>query len=134
MDSDATQLLQNAVPFSRILGLEVVDSNPTAFRLRAAWRPDLCGAGGVLNGGFLMALGDIASSSCAFLNLPEGADGTTTLESKINLMRPISGGSVLAVSRVLHVGRSTQVVETDIFDESDNRAARVMQTMSVFRS
>ena len=133
MDSEATQQLHDLVPFARVLGLEVLEGGLEAVRLRAQWRPEHCGAGGVLNGGFLMALGDISGSSCGFLNLPGNAGGTTTLESKTNLMRPVSEGSVVAVSRALHVGRSTQVIETDIFDEADHHIARAIQTMSVIR-
>ena len=134
MDSEATLLLHDTVPFARVLGLEVVQSTPEVFRVRASWSAERCGAGGVMNGGFLMALGDISGSACAYLNLPQGAVGTTTLESKTNLLRPVSGGTVETISRPLHLGRSTQVVETDILDESGRRVARALQTMSVIRS
>ncbi len=133
MDSDATQLLHETVPFSRVLGLEVLESSPAIVRVRADWHPDRCGAGGVLNGGFLMSLADITGSACGFLNMPEGAAATTTLESKTNLMRAVAGGDVTAASRALHVGRSTIVIETDIFDDSNHRVARTLQTQSVLR-
>ncbi len=133
MDRDATRFLHETVPFSQLLGLEVLESSPDVVRVRAEWQPDHCGAGGVLNGGFLMSLADITGAACGFLNMPEGASATTTLESKTNLMRPVSGGAVTAVSRAIHVGRSTIVIETDVFDDAGRRAARTLQTQSVLR-
>jgi 1,4-dihydroxy-2-naphthoyl-CoA hydrolase len=67
----------------------------------------------------------------AFLNLPPGSAGTTTIESKTNFLRGIRGGVVVGVSRPLHVGRTTIVVDTDLFDDAGKRAGRVTQTQAV---
>ena len=61
-----------------------------------------------------MGLADCAGGLCAFLNLPAHATGTATIESKTNFFRPVSQGYAEAVSRVLHQGRSTIVVETEL--------------------
>ena len=94
------------------------------------WAPELCTAGGVLHGGVLMSLADAAGGVCAFLNLPEGAS-TSTIESKTNFLGAIREGTVLARSRPLHVGKTTIVVETDVFDASGRRVARTTQTQAV---
>jgi acyl-coenzyme A thioesterase PaaI-like protein len=73
------------VPFAARLGVEVVAATPVTGRV--AWRESLCTAGGALNGGVVMALADDAGARCAFLNLPAGARGTTTTESKTNFPR-----------------------------------------------
>ena len=67
----------------------------------------------------------------AYLNLPEGAQATATIESKTNFFRPVSSGHVEAVSRVLHKGRTTIVVETDLRDADGKHVARVTQTQAV---
>ena len=67
----------------------------------------------------------------AFLNLPEGAT-TSTIESKTNFFRGVrEGGVVHAVSRPLHVGRTTIVVQTDLTDDRGKRVAQVTQTQAV---
>ncbi len=77
-----------------------------------------------------MALADAAGAALAVLNLPEGA-GTSTIESKTNFFRAVRGGHVEAVAKPLHVGRTTIVVQTDLFDASGKRVAQVTQTQAV---
>jgi uncharacterized protein (TIGR00369 family) len=78
-----------------------------------------------------MGLADVCGGACAYTNLPDGATGTTTIESKTNFFRAVRRGHVEAISRPLHVGRTTVVVETDLFDEAGKRVARVTQTQAV---
>ena len=78
-----------------------------------------------------MALADSAGGACAFLNLPSGAAGTTTVESKTNFLRAVRGGTVEAVARPIHVGRTIIVVETDVRDGDDRRVALVTQSQLV---
>ncbi len=119
------------MPFAGVLGVEVVDAGPEEVRARLAWEERLCTAGGMLHGGALMALADAAGGFCAFLNLPDGAAGTATIESKTNFFRAVREGYVHARSRPLHRGRTTIVVETDLFDDAEKHVARVTQTQAV---
>jgi len=79
----------------------------------------------------VMALADSAGGACAYLNLPEGAKATTTIESKTNFLRAVRNGTVEAVSRPIHVGRTVIVVETDVRDQDDRLVARVTQSQLV---
>jgi 1,4-dihydroxy-2-naphthoyl-CoA hydrolase len=78
-----------------------------------------------------MSLADAAGAYCAFLNLPGGATGTATIESKTNFFRAVRDGHVDAISRPLHRGRTTIVVETDLHDAAGKHIARVTQTQAV---
>ena len=118
------------MPLARHLGLEVIAAERDEVRVRLAWAEELCTSGGVLHGGALMALGDTAGALCAVLNLPEGA-GTSTIESKTNFFRGVREGHVDAVARPLHVGRSTIVVQSDLYDSAGKRVAQVTQTQAV---
>ena len=118
------------MPFARRLGLEVIAAEKDEVRVRLAWAEELCTSGGVLHGGALMALGDTTGALCAVLNLPEGA-GTSTIESKTNFFRGVREGHVDAVGRPLHVGRSTIVVQSDLYDSAGKRVAQVTQTQAV---
>ena len=120
-----------AMPFAVELGIELEAATPDEVRARLAWDERRCTAGGILHGGALMALADSAGAVVAYLNLPEGASTTATIESKTNFFRPVSSGHVEASSRVLHRGRSTIVVETDLRDADGKHVARVTQTQAV---
>jgi 1,4-dihydroxy-2-naphthoyl-CoA hydrolase len=121
----------STMPFAQTLGSELLDASPPQVRARLAWAPSLCTAGGVLHGGSLMSLADSAAAVCAFLNLPEGAGGTTTVESKTNFLRAVREGSVTATSAPLHKGRRFVVVETELRDDSERLVAKVTQTQAV---
>jgi 1,4-dihydroxy-2-naphthoyl-CoA hydrolase len=123
--------LSAAMPFAGLLGIELVHAHRDEVRARLAWDESRCTAGGILHGGALIGLADAAGGVCAYLNLPDGADATATIESKTNFFRPVSSGYVEAVSRVLHQGRSTIVVETDLHDDGGKHVARVTQTQAV---
>jgi uncharacterized protein (TIGR00369 family) len=128
---DPTRTLREAMPFAETLGIELVDAAPDEVRGRVAWEDRLTTAGGILHGGVLMGLADAVGAYCAFLNLPDGAGGTATIESKTNFFAAVRAGSVEARSRLLHRGSRTIVVETDLFDESGKHVARVTQTQAV---
>ena len=121
----------STMPFAQTLGSELLEAGAPEVRARLAWNASLCTAGGVLHGGALMSLADSAAAVCAFLNLPEGAGGTTTVESKTNFMRAVREGSVTATSTPLHKGRRFVVVETELRDDSERLVAKVTQTQAV---
>jgi uncharacterized protein (TIGR00369 family) len=127
---DAAQQLVEAMPFAKWLGVEPLSASPQEVRGRLEWAPERCTSGEVLHGGALMALADSLAAVCAFLNLPAQAS-TSTIESKTNFFRAVRGGYAEAVSRPLHVGRTTIVVQTDIFDGEARRVAQVTQTQAV---
>jgi len=126
-----TAELHALIPMAATFGMRLVEAAPASVRVELDWREDLCTAGGVLHGGALMSLADTAGAVCAFLNLPEGAAGTNTLESKTNFLRGVRGGTVTATSRPLHAGRRTIVVETELRDDDGRLVAKTTQTQTV---
>ena len=84
-----------------------------------------------MHGGALMGLADASGAMVAFLNLPEGAAGTTTISSSTNFLRALRAGAATATSTCLHRGRTTIVVDTVIHDDGGKLVARVTQTQAV---
>ena len=128
MSELAPDQFHELVPFEALLGVELIEATPDLVRARLAWAPERCTSGGILHGGALMGLADYCGGICAFLNLPEGATGTATIESKTNFLRGVSAGSVTAVTRPLHRGRTMIVVESELVREDGKLAAKVTQT------
>jgi uncharacterized protein (TIGR00369 family) len=131
MTADPTETLRALMPFAATLGIDLLRYEPEEVRARLAWAPGLCTSGGAMHGGAVMALADSAGGACAYLNLPPGAAGTTTVESKTNFLRAVRDGYIEAVARPLHKGRTLIVVETDIRDAQQRLAARVTQSQLV---
>ena len=122
--------VQEAMPFARLIGVRLVAAAPEEVRGRLDWAPDRCTTASVLHGGALMAFADTLGAVCAFLNVRPG-EGTSTIESKTNFFRAVRSGTVEAVTRPLHVGRTTVVVQTDLLDDQGRRVAQVTQTQAV---
>jgi 1,4-dihydroxy-2-naphthoyl-CoA hydrolase len=128
--ADQTGVLLEMMPFARTLGIENVSASPDLVLGRVPWDEKLCTSFGVMHGGVLMSLADSVAAFCAVLNLPEGA-GTSTIESKINFLRAVRSGYVEARARPLHVGRTTIVIDTELYDDQDRLVGRVTQTQAV---
>jgi uncharacterized protein (TIGR00369 family) len=128
---ELTATLRAAMPFADALGIELLAATPEEVRGRVTWEERLTTAGGLLHGGVVMGLADALGGYCAFLNLPEGAKATATIESKTNFFAAVRSGLVEARSRPLHRGGRTIVVETDLHDDAGRHVARVTQTQAV---
>jgi 1,4-dihydroxy-2-naphthoyl-CoA hydrolase len=130
-EESPTELVQRLMPLCATLGIRVQEYRPEQVELALDWAPGLCTSGGMLHGGIIMTLADSAAGVCAYLNLPSTAQGTATIEGKTNFMAAIRSGTATAVSRPLHVGSRTIVVETDVRTPDGRLAARTLQTQAV---
>jgi uncharacterized protein (TIGR00369 family) len=133
MADDATKFLHAAMPLCATLGMRAVSLDAAAVVLELDWSDPPTTAGGLMHGGTVMALADAAGGYCAFANLPDGATGTATIESKTNMLRGVREGTVRATSTVLHAGGTTIVVETEVRDDAGRLVAKTTQTQAVLR-
>lgn len=129
-DDALTQLAHHQMPLTGLLGLTVSAATPDRVAASADWAPERCTVGGVLHGGYLMALADSVGAMCAVFNLPDGAT-TATIESKTNFMRSVAGGTIAIVATPVHVGRTTIVVQTDITRDDGKLVSRTTQTQAI---
>lgn len=116
------------VPYAAALGIELLEAGPDLVRGSLAWARERTTPGDVMHGGAIMSLADTCGGLCAFLNLPEGASGTATVESKTNFMRSVRDGSVTSITRPLHRGRTLIVLESELWRDDGKLAAKVTQT------
>jgi uncharacterized protein (TIGR00369 family) len=124
-----TDTLTAMMPFAAELGLRLVEAEADRVVATMAWDPRLTTAGGALHGGALMGLTDSVGGTLAFLNLPDGA-GTSTISSSTVFLRGVRQGEVTATARLVHRGRSTIVVETEL-GQDGRTVAKTTQTQAV---
>ncbi|KPF79899.1 phenylacetic acid degradation protein [alpha proteobacterium AAP81b] len=119
------------VPFAGHLGFEVIRCDRDACIVEVTLRPEHCTAGGTAHGGFLMTLADFAGAAGAWMVLPEGAKGTTTSDSKTNMIGAAAAGSrLVATATPVHIGRRTSVWQTRV-TVGDKLISLTMQTQMV---
>lgn len=120
------------MPLAVLMGVTFAEADPDRVVATMAVRPELCTLGHVLHGGAAMALADSVGAAATVVNLPEGAKGTTTIESKTNFVGAAKEGStVTATATPIHRGRRTQIWQTRIEDEGGRLVAVVTQTQMV---
>jgi uncharacterized protein (TIGR00369 family) len=116
------------MPFSNLMGVEIVERTKARVRGRLTVREDLCTAGGILHGGAYMAFADALGAVGGVMNLQPGAR-TTTLESKTNFLGSAKVGAVVeGEATPLHVGRRSSVWQTRITSAEGKLLALVIQT------
>lgn len=89
---------------------------------------------GVVHGGLAATLLDSAMGCAVHSTLPAGA-GYTTLEVKVNYVRPMTAetGMVRCEAKVIHVGGRTATAEGKIIDASGRLYAHATTTCIIFR-
>ena len=132
IDHVLTSALRSQMPLAATMKVSAIEGTVDRVTTTASWDAEFCGSGGVLHGGYLMALADGTGATLAFLNLDQGSS-TTTVESKTNFFRPVTRGDVRATSSMVHRGRTTIVVQTDITNDSGTLVCRTSQTQIIRR-
>jgi uncharacterized protein (TIGR00369 family) len=87
---------------------------------------------GTVHGGVLCDLADAAMGTAYASTLEEG-ETFTTLELKINFLRPVWRATLRAEGRVVQGGRTVGLVECDVLDERERLVARATSTCLTLR-
>lgn len=120
------------MPFAELKGVTFTEAGEDRVVARMLVRPDLCTLNNTIHGGAVMALADSVGAAATVVNLPEGAKGTTTVESKTNFVGGArEGTTVIATATPIHRGRRTQVWQTRLETEDGKLVALVTQTQLV---
>ena len=126
--------IADAMPFSRLMGVNITKADKDLIEGELTVRPEMCTTGHIVHGGAVMAFADALGGVGAFLNLPEDAVGTTTVESSTKFLSGAKEGSVIhGKTTPVKVGKSLSVWQTQITDEIGRQIALVVQTQMVMR-
>src|SRR5437660_872144 len=83
---------------------------------------------GATHGGLLFLLADTAAGLAYLALLPEGESGTT-VEMKINFLRPVWQTRLRAEARIVQQGATLSLAECDVRDSNQRLVARATATM-----
>ena len=119
-------------PIATLLGftLTAVGEGEATIELKVDER--LANPMGTLHGG---VLGDIADAAMgmAWASTLDEDETFTTLELKINFLKPVWSGTLQARGRVVKGGRTVGLVECDVRDAQDRLVARASSTCMTLR-
>ena len=110
-------------PVARLVGFRLLEAVPgrAVFEMEAG--PQHANPMGTLHGGILCDIADAAMGIAFASTLAEG-ESFTTLELKINFLKPIWKARLRAEGRIVKRGRTVGLVECDVVDEGGSLVAR----------
>jgi uncharacterized protein (TIGR00369 family) len=119
-------------PIGQLLNFRLVAVSPGKATMEMDADERLANPMGTLHGGVLCDLAD-AAMGMAYASTLERGDTFTTLELKINFLKPIWRSRLRAEGRVVKGGRTVGLVECDVFDEKGSLVARASSTCLTLR-
>jgi 1,4-dihydroxy-2-naphthoyl-CoA hydrolase len=109
-----------------LIGIEVDEIEVGRVRMHLPLREELLAPNGYLHAGTVVALADSACGYGCIASLPDGASGFTTIELKTNFLGTALSGTLTCESNRIHGGRTTQVWDAAVKDDSG-------KTLALFR-
>jgi len=120
-------------PVARTIGFRLIeiDQGRAVFELEAR-RDRHANPMGTLHGGILCDVADAAMGT-AYATLLGPNESFTTLELKINFLRPVWDATLIATGRVVKGGAQVGLAECDVTDQDGRLVARASSTCLTLR-
>jgi 1,4-dihydroxy-2-naphthoyl-CoA hydrolase len=109
-----------------LLGVRVTGLEEGVLTAELTVRSELLAPNGFLHAATVIGLADTACGYACLAHLPDNARNFTTIELKSNFLGTSTEGTIRAVAKAVHLGRSTQVWDATV-------TAPDGKTMALFR-
>jgi uncharacterized protein (TIGR00369 family) len=109
------------------LGARIAEAEPGRVVVELIAGPQHRHGGGVVQGGVITQIAD-AAMGMSLATLQPDREWNTTIELKINFVRPAIEGRLRAVGRMIEMQETLFFSEADVFDERDRLVARASST------
>jgi len=121
-----------AAPVGKLIGFRPtsIEHGKAIFELEAG--PQHANPMGTLHGGIITDVADAAMGT-AYASILDEGESFTTLELKINFLRPFWSGTLIATGRVVKAGKTIGLTECDVTDVEGRLVARAMSTCMTLR-
>lgn len=119
-------------PIVDLLGIRPVESGEGRAAVEMDAGPRLHNAMGILHGGVLLDLADVAIGVALATVAAEG-ETFSTIQSSVSYLRPVTEGRLIAEARVVHRGRTVGYLECGVRDSEDRQVARVSSVLAIRR-
>jgi acyl-CoA thioesterase len=114
-----------------LLGLRVVDVEPGYAKLELPFKRDISHGAGVVQGGILTTLADSCIAHATMAALVGQARHSTTIELKINFIRPGVSSLFRAEAWLIHLGGRTAVGEAEVVNEEGKLVAKCLSSLMI---
>lgn len=119
-------------PIARLIGCQITEGGEGRGVVELEADTQHTNPMGTLHGGVLCDIADLAMG-VAYASTLGPDESFTTLELKINFLRPVWRGRLRAVAQVKRRGRTVGLVTCDVLDERDEPVAYLTSTCMTLR-
>ena len=119
-------------PFWALLGMELLEIKKGWAMVRLPIEDKLTNAIGLVHGGAIFSAADSAVGM-ALVGLADRDENISTLEMKINYMKPVNGSEIIAEAKIIHRGSQTAIGDVDVRDEEQNLVSKGLATYAIFK-
>lgn len=119
-------------PFWSLLGMELIAVKKGWAKIRLPFTEKLDNGIGIVHGGAVFSPADSAVGM-ALVGLLNKDETISTLEMKINYIKPFQGGEIVAEAKIIHRGTMTAVGDVEVRDDKDNLIAKGLATYAIFK-
>jgi uncharacterized protein (TIGR00369 family) len=119
-------------PVARLIGFRLTSIRPGEAVIELETQEAHANPMGTLHGGILCDIAD-AAMGLAYASTLEEGETFTTLELKINFLKPTWKAKLRAVGHVVKQGRTVGMVECDVTDDKGSLVARATSTCMTLR-
>lgn len=123
--------MKNRNPFWSLLGMELMEVKKGWARVRLPFDEKLNNAVGLVHGGAIFSPADSAVGM-ALVGLIDRDDNISTLEMKINYLKPVKGSAIIAEAKIVHKGTQTAIGDVDVRNEKGDLIAKGLATYAIF--
>jgi 1,4-dihydroxy-2-naphthoyl-CoA hydrolase len=117
--------------FDGLYGLEVETISETEATARVVVRDEIRQPAGLVHGGVFASIAESITSMATWLAVRDDGFSAQGLSNQTSFLRPILDGTVHAIARRRHRGRTTWVWEVEITDDQERLCALVRMTIAV---
>jgi uncharacterized protein (TIGR00369 family) len=123
---------QNPIPLGEMMGFRAVSIERGDAVIEIAAGPEHYNPMGTVHGGVCCAIADTAMG-IAHASMLEDGETSTSLEIKINFVRPVWKDTLTARGRAVKHGRTVSLMECDVLDGQKRLVARASGTFMTLR-
>ena len=110
-----------------LFGIELLEIGPGHAEARLDLRPEHLAPNEFLHAGTVITLADSCAGMGCLASLPDEAVGFTTIELKTNFLGTAKEGALLCEARMVHRGSRTQVWDSTVRREEDDRVVALFR-------
>ena len=120
-------------PYWQLLGMELLDFKQGWAKVKLPFDTKLTNPTGIAHGGSVFSVADAAAAMAAMGTVEKG-ELVTTIEMKINYVKPFITGEITGEAKIVYKGTTTALGDVDVRNEQGDLIAKAQATYMILKT